>query len=45
MDDEILQFTSDEESTDASSVMFSYETCPEDIKLIVRYCTRVNFEI
>jgi hypothetical protein len=37
MDDEILQYTSDEDSLNADDMDPSYDTCPEDIKLNVRY--------
>jgi len=36
MDNEALNFTSDEDTTDANDLLPSFEVCPEDIKLIVR---------
>jgi hypothetical protein len=36
VEDEILPFSSDDESRDAADLEPSFDTCPEDIKLSVR---------
>jgi hypothetical protein len=39
MDGVVLQYTSDEESDSEVELRPSYDTCPEDVKLVVRYHT------
>jgi hypothetical protein len=36
MEDEIIPFSSDDDTRDAAEVDLSYDTCPEDIKWSVR---------